>query len=274
MNVGEQHIIYKVHDTVKLPMRLFLPAEHIDKTRRAAIIFFPGGRFRGNPAQFFPQCRYFASRGMVAASASYRRLGDETDSIRDCLADSISALQWLRSRADELNIDPQRIIASGGSAGGNLAANTAMFTERKGLVDDTPVEADPTALVLFNPALFEPTTVKDLIDDEMFPANYVRPQLPPTLILHGTHDEFFPAERMQQFCEVMVQVGNRCDLKLYADAGHGFFNYDQGATPHFVETVAAADRFFVELGFLSGTPTVAELDIQSLSKADDWSRSY
>jgi acetyl esterase/lipase len=49
------------------------------------------------------------------------------------LEDCWSALQWIRSNASELNIDPSRIAIMGESAGGGLAANVSFLARDRGL---------------------------------------------------------------------------------------------------------------------------------------------
>lgn len=86
------------------------------------MLVFHGGRFiQGHPAQVYPHCRYLALRGMVAISAEYRLLGKNATSVVECLADCKSAIRWLRANARQLALDPDKIVAAGGSAGANLA---------------------------------------------------------------------------------------------------------------------------------------------------------
>ena len=65
---------------------------------------------------------YFASRGLVAFSAKYRIFNTHGTTPFDALWDAKSAIHFLREHSNELNIDPDQIVAGGGSAGGHLAA--------------------------------------------------------------------------------------------------------------------------------------------------------
>ena len=76
-------------------------------------------------SQFEPQATYLASRGMVAARADYRVKSRHGVTPEGCVEDAKSAVRWLRQNAAKLGIDPDRIVASGGSAGGHIAACTA-----------------------------------------------------------------------------------------------------------------------------------------------------
>src|ERR1700733_10765315 len=69
-----------------------------------------------------------------------------------CVEDAKSAVRWLRQNAAMLGIDPDRIVASGGSAGGHIAACTACpGLDAEG--EDLQVSSRPNALLLFNPVL-------------------------------------------------------------------------------------------------------------------------
>ena len=57
--------------------------------------------------------------------ADYRVLTRNNTKAIYCLKDAKSAIRWVRKKAALLCIDPQKIIASGGSACGHLAAATA-----------------------------------------------------------------------------------------------------------------------------------------------------
>lgn len=272
MNVQETKVIYKTDGATQLKLHLFMPEgadQPIDK--RAAIVFFHGGRFiQGHPAQFFPHCRYLASRGLVAASAAYRLVGKTATSIRHCLADSKSAIRWLRSHAGDFAIDPAKVVAAGGSAGANLAANAAMMNGGDEAGEALPVSSKPDALILFSPAVIRPISPQDLIDEQLYASLSVRPQVCPMLLLHGTEDEIFSTEGMKQFCEEMTAVGNLCELILHQGAKHGFFNYGRDENYPFYDTLLATDKFLGKLGMLNGHPTLTYEAISSLRQEADW----
>jgi len=98
MAIEETHFIYKSDGAINLKLHFFMPLNtNLSGEGRSAALFFHGGRFvQGHPAQFYPHCRYLASRGMVAASAEYRLMGKNAASISDCLSDCRDAIVWLR----------------------------------------------------------------------------------------------------------------------------------------------------------------------------------
>ena len=118
--------IYKKTKQADLAIIVHYPPGWKETDKRPGIVFFFGGGFQfGSVSQFVPQAAYFASRGMVAARADYRvksRHGVEPDA---CVEDAKSAIRWLRQNAAKLGIDSNRIVASGSSSGGYLAACSA-----------------------------------------------------------------------------------------------------------------------------------------------------
>lgn len=262
MTIRESAVVYKAVDDVGLKLHLFLP--ETVHGQRAAILFFHGGRFvQGHPAQFFPHCRYLASRGMVAASATYRLLGKNATSVLDCFADSQAAIGWLRAHAAELSIDPTQVVVGGGSAGANLAANAAMR-------DRVTASSRPNALVLFSPAVIPPIAEQDLVDEQLYAQLQPRANLPPMLLLHGADDEFFALAQMQAFCQQMTEAGNICRLNLYAQGKHGFFNYGNAENQPFYETMIDSEQFLKQLGMLQGDSTLSGEMIAGLRAEHDW----
>lgn len=260
---------YKTVGDVSLKLYVFQPEGHQRGDRRAAIVFFFGGGWQnGSPVQFHQQCRYLAARGMIAITADYRVGSRHQVKVVDCVRDAKSAVRWVRAHAEELGIDPDRIVAAGGSAGGHLAACTATLKEFDEPGEDPRVISGPNALVLFNPAVG--LTPGDITQERqtlansrerlgaeaqrLSPADHVDAETPPTLILIGTNDFLLPGN--QRFAAAMQKAGRRCDLILYDGASHGFFNYGRDGNAAFRQTLTAVDRFLVSLGYLQGEPQV------------------
>jgi len=137
-------------------------------------------------------------------------------------------MRWVRSHAAGLGIDPKRIAAAGGSAGGHLAAFTALVDGTDDPSDDLEISPKPAALLLFNPILDngEGEWGHGRGGDrnkEFSPAHNVTKDAPPTVIFLGTKDKLIPVATMGRFKANMEKAGVRCDLHLYEDAGHGFF---------------------------------------------------
>lgn len=124
--VGQARVYKKVGDR---ELRLFVV--HHDgwqptDQRPALVLFHGGGWTGGSPMQFNDQVTYLARRGMVCFQVEYRLVKDVPGPPLNCVHDAKSAMRWVRSHAGELGIDPKRIAAGGGSAGGHLAAFVGM----------------------------------------------------------------------------------------------------------------------------------------------------
>ena len=259
---GTRHI-YKTIGNIDLPLYVFQNQQSQVHNKRPAIVFFFGGGWTGgSPVQFEKQCEHFSKRGMVAITVEYRVSSRHAVKIDDCIEDAKSAMRWVRAHADELGIDPNRIAASGGSAGGHLAACTSVIEKFDASSDDKAISAKPNALVLFNPALAiawderMPEAVRAIAQQKMSgrsrapiqdvsPLTYATTEQPPCIMFFGTADRLLQGAQLYQ--EDSTEAGNLCEIVTYDGKGHGFFNSGE----HYDLTLAAADTFFVNCGWLS-----------------------
>lgn len=270
---GARTEVYKTIGDVELPIHIFAPEGHEAGARRPAMVFFFGGGWRGGtPAQFHNQCEYLASRGMVAMTAEYRVASRHGVKAVSCFRDARSAIRWARLNAERLGIDPRRLAAGGGSAGGHLAGALGTIAEFDEEGEDTAISAVPNALVLFNPALvLAPVKGRDGADmkklaslgermgvepDRLSPYHHVREGQPPAIIFHGKADTTVPYFTSELFAEKMKAKGNRCELVGYEGQPHGFFNYGRSENKYFLDTVTRTDAFLASLGYLEGEPAV------------------
>lgn len=274
---GAKEIVYKEIDGVSLKLWVFNPVKHKAGDKKPAIVFFFGGGWNGgSPTQFVHQSEYLAARGMVSIVADYRVFSRHEVRANKCVSDAKSAIRWVREHAEELGVDPNRIAAGGGSAGGHLAAATAtlpMFDEPN---ENTSVSSKPNALALFNPALLlaplngltqeQNERLKGLekrfgaTPESMSPYHHVVKGLPPTIIFHGTNDKTVAFESTELFAEKMREQGNRCVLVAYKGETHGFFNYGKKSNGPFTDTVNKMDAFFVSLAYLKALPETVVSD--------------
>lgn len=250
----DRKLTYKTIGDVELQLHVFDPPNSGEQN--AAIVFFFGGGWNsGAPSQFYPHCRHLADRGMVAMSAEYRVKSRNATTPFECVQDGKSALRFVRSHAEELKIDPQRIAAGGGSAGGHVAAAVATVPGLNEPEESTDVSCVPDALVLFNPVYdngpdgYGYDRVKERYQ-EISPLHNIRPGIPPAIVFLGTEDKLIPVATGKSFQEKMREVGSRSELMLFDGEPHGFFNYGRGDNANYEATVAAMDEFLGSLGFL------------------------
>jgi len=228
--VPDDTLLYKQTKQGDLNLYVFYPNGKKAGVDRAVIVFFFGGGWvGGTPKQFYQQCKFYASHGIVAISADYRTKSRNNTTPFECVKDGKSAIRWVRSHSKTLGINPDKIIASGGSAGGHIAACTALI---KGYEEDgeiLSVSSVPNALVLFNPVLdttekgYGASKVKEK-ETCISPNNHIRPNLPPTILFHGTSDHTVPFTNATFFEKKMQKAGNICKLVSTKGADHGFFN--------------------------------------------------
>lgn len=220
--------------------------------RPVAIFFFGGGWTCGSAKQFLPQASRLASLGMVGISADYRTKGSHGTRPDACVEDGKSAVRWVRQHAAELGIDPQRIAVGGGSAGGHVAAASALCSGFDAPGEDLSISAQANALVLFNPVLdngpdggWGYKAVRDMWQ-KISPAHNIHAPVPPILFMLGTADTLIPVSTAQRFADNVKAAGGRCDLKIYPEAKHGFFN----AEPWFSQSLADSIDFLKSLGWI------------------------
>ncbi len=241
--------IYKNAGKKKLALFVDAPEGHTPDAKVPVIVFFHGGGFKsGSEKQFEQHAKYLAKRGMVAVRVRYRLISEKGVEIKDCVEDAISAMRWVRSNADKLGVDPDRIAAGGGSAGGYLSVATLMIEHINAKTDPAGVSAKPNALVLFNPGFGAPNkeNAPDPRDKDGKGelSQYVKPNQPPMIHFFGSEDPFLPGAR--RFIETYKQAGNRCELITYEGEAHSFFNKDK----YFELTIAQTDKFLTGLGWL------------------------
>jgi acetyl esterase len=259
--------VYKTISSTKLKLYIFQPSVRNDMEKLPAIVFFHGGAWAGGHAwQFIPQCKYLAERGMVAISVEYRVRKRQGATPFECVADAKSAIRYVRTHASEFGIDENRIAAGGGSAGGHMAACTALIKDFDEKNEDSSISSVPNALVLFNPVLDVPEIVHGLPkkvikglegrETEISPIHHVSVGAPPTIIFHGTADDAVPFHQATRFCEAMKKYGNHCEVVPFEGLRHGFFNYYKGENPAFFSTMENTNKFLISIGYMKGQPII------------------
>ena len=167
------------------------------ESKPAIVFFFSGGWRSGSPTQFIEHCKYLSARGIVSIVADYRVLTRNNTKAIYCLKDAKSAIRWIREKAALLGIDPQKIISSGGSAGGHLAATIGTIDSIDEEDEDQEISSKPNAMILINPVVITSTTPMFELDQQVgkrikkqegvgpfqfSPYNFIDSKTPPTLI--------------------------------------------------------------------------------------------
>lgn len=248
---------YKKIDGHELKLHIFNPEGHKATDKTPAIVFFFGGGWNGgSPKQFYPQSKALAAKGMVAISAEYRVKSKHKATPMNCVQDGLSAIRWVREHAKELGINPDKLAAGGGSAGGQVAAATGTTKGLDEKSEDLSVSSKPNALVLFNPVFdngpgpggWGHDRVKAYWE-KFSPLHNIGKDSPPTIVFLGTGDHLIPTATAEKYRRAMEKAEARCDIHLYEGSTHGFFNEGKKGNKY-QETLKASEKFLKSLRYL------------------------
>ncbi len=248
----DRKVVYKTVGGRKLHLHIFNPKNE-KKKRPVFLIIHGGGWTGGEPRKFYSMAEHFARRGMVGVSLEYRLMNAKHGTtVFDCVRDGRSAVRYLRQHADELGIDPDRIVVSGGSAGGHVAVGTALLEfDEPG--EDISVSCVPNGLVLLNPVIdtskagYGQAKIGERWRD-LSPVHQVKAGLPRTLMFHSTEDTVTPYAGAKRFAELSRAAGNDCTLVSYEGGRHGYFIFDLAAYREVMGRMTA----FLETGGFRG----------------------
>jgi len=251
---------YKTSGGEERQMEIFFPPNHDPaKSKVPGIIFFHGGAWLGGSlAEFRRTCAYFASRGLVCATANYQMLkiskaeagklpAGETHK-RVCVIDAKSAIRWFKQHTDELGIDPTRIITGGTSAGGHISALATMNPDLNDPADPKDIDTTVVAYIWVNPAFSR----GDYRAPEIDLMHHLKADLPPTIVFFGENDNWKKGWDIA-YAKWKSLGTKTIDLQIALGEGHGFWNHSaQWQTVMLITT----DKFLVKHGFLTGEPTL------------------
>lgn len=249
----QERFLYKKIDTTQLYFEVYPSAiNNQTKPAPAMVFFFGGGWNNGTVKQFEPHAIYFSQRGITCILVDYRVKEKHKSTPFESLKDAKSAIRYIRAHANDLGIDPSKIIASGGSAGGHLAAATAIIQDHNESTDNLTISCVPNALVLFNPVFdngpggYGYERIGDAYKS-FSPLHNIKIGAPPTIVFLGDKDHLVPVETAKYYKLVMEKVKSRCDLFIYENQGHGFFNYKN--IEYYKKTISETDTFLQSIGF-------------------------
>ena len=249
--------VYKTSHGQPQKMEVYFPETHDSRTNKLpGVLLFHGGSWKGGDLnQFRYACAYFAKRGLVAATVNYyMQSEDETKALpqgtsrkRVCVTDAVSALRWFKQHADELGIDPNRIVVGGGSAGGHIALLATLQRDLDDPADPKGIDTSVLGYLFFCSAF----TADGKDDDKSVDAfAQLKPGIAPSLFLFGEQDPWLSAT--EKLVSALRKTGARADLLVADKVGHMFF-----MKPGWYDcALVGCDRFLVSLGVLSGEPLV------------------
>jgi acetyl esterase/lipase len=173
-------------------------------------------------------------KGCVVANVEYRltAVAPAPAAIQDVL----NAAQWFRKNAKRWNVDDDRIVAVGTSAGGHLALMAGIASKS--------AKFGPTGNVAAVINFYGITDVEDHLggvnmrkwavewigqgDGRMelarrvSPITYVRKDVPPVLTIHGSADEVVPYEQGVRITKMLRDEGADAEMISVSNGEHGF----------------------------------------------------
>lgn len=247
----QQAVVYGSDCGRDLTADVFTP-EKVPTARRPAIVFLHGGSWEhGGPSQFHFHSNLLAERfGFFAVSVDYRLSGEAQ--FPKALQDAKCAIRWVRSQADRLNIDPERVCVAGGSAGGHLSSmvsTTAGVEVYEGESGHAGFASHANLAVLYNGEfdMWDLIDKGSLIDamhqfigataeeapekyDELSSVQRVHPKVPASLLLHGTADRCVSHEQSVAYHEALLDQGVHSEIEIYEGKSHAWFNREPDRT--------------------------------------------
>jgi len=255
------------HGGQPLCLDIFRPAAagpHGQQTRRPAVVQVHGGAWvlGFKEYQGIPLLTHLASTGWVGFNVDYRLSPAAT--FPEHLIDVKRALAWIREHADELGVDPDFIVVTGGSAGGHLAALVGLTADdpeyQPGFeAADTAVQAVVSFYGVYDltnrlgirsnrhRGMLERLVIKRSFADarELFsrasPIDRVSAAAPPFLVVHGTRDTLTPVEDARHFVEKLREVSR--EPALYIEMHGAEHAFDVFPSVRTVQVIEATERF-------------------------------
>jgi acetyl esterase/lipase len=210
------------------------------------VIYMHGGFWvAGNKEGSLMSLMPWLEMGWNVVNVEYRlgRVAPAPAAVEDCMC----ALRYLNAQAKTYNIDTNRLVVTGESAGGHLALTTGIIPESAGLDRECAGAPLPKVAAIIN--WFGITDVADVIDGphranaaaqwlgslpnreeiakRVSPLAYIRPGLPPVMTIHGDADPVVPYQHAVRLHEALSKAGVPNRLLTIPGGKHGGFTPEE-----------------------------------------------
>ncbi len=243
-------LVYRTVEGRSLRLDLYQPETPGPETGRPLVLAVHGGGWQGGSRREIGRhVAALAQHGYLVAAVDYRLARRGRAAWPGNLEDLWIALAWLVDHAEQFEIDRDRLVVLGASAGGHLA--TLMGTHPEPMADRSDLAA-PRPRIASVIAFYPPTDLPALRDgphaEDVAPAlqgltgardaegldaqtdllvsaspqTHVGPEDPPMLLIHGGRDPLVPVAQSRRFAEALNDAGGSCQLWVLDEAGHGF----------------------------------------------------
>ena len=227
------------------------------------VYFHGGGWVGGDKAQSTRYTLPYLAMGWTVVNVEYRLAGAALAPA--AVEDTRCAVRYALSRQKDFNIDPQRMVLSGHSAGGHLALITAMLPVSAGLDRQCAGQDEIRVAAVVN--WYGIADVADVLDGpnrkdyavrwlgaqpdregiarRVSPLTHVRAGLPPVISIHGDQDNVVPYAHAVRMKQALDRAGVVNELITVPGRRHGGFDKDEEANAY-----AAIEAFLERAGLL------------------------
>ena len=247
----EENGIMRVSEISRPTLTLFLPPK--EKANGTAVVICPGGGYWINAINHegIDVAKKFNEWGVAAFVLKYRIPNEATMVNKEIgpLQDAQRAIQMVRERAGEWNVNPNRIGIMGFSAGGHLASTAGTHFDKSVIDNLKSISLRPDFMVLIYPVISfrdeighlgsrnqligtNPTKEKiELYSNEM----QINTTTPPTFLVHASDDEAVKSENSIVFYQALTRNKVPAELHIYQSGGHGFGMNNKTTTDNWME---------------------------------------
>ena len=224
----------------QLPIRIYRPDGLGDGPAPVLVFYHGGGFVIGDLETHDRDCRKLANRGQCVVVAVDYRLAPE-HRFPAAVDDAWAALSWVLANAAELGIDPARVAVGGDSAGGNLAAVTAIWARDQGIAlrlqlliyPGVDVEGQyPSKVENAQGYLLDQESIEWFLEKYVPDANFTDWRLAP--MRAASHENLAPAyiitaefdplrDEGEAYAAKLTAAGVPATAKRYDGMIHGFF---------------------------------------------------
>jgi acetyl esterase/lipase len=219
-------------------LTLFLPAA--EKANGTAVVICPGGGYSVVAAghEGYDVAKKFNEMGVAAFVLKYRIPSNETmiDKEIGPLQDAQRAIQLVREKAKEWNINPERVGIMGFSAGGHLASTAGTHFTKAVIENDGKINLRPDFMILVYPVISFTDSIghigsrDNLLGKNPSPEKIiaysnelqVTGQTPTSFLVHAGNDDAVKVQNSIYFYEALQHKNIPAELHIYPKGGHGF----------------------------------------------------
>ncbi len=238
--------------------------DYCKNRKRPAVIVCPGGGYKlTSEREATPVALEYLSAGFSTFVLHYNVA---PTLFPVALVELASAVEMVRKNADEWNIDADKIVVCGFSAGGHLAASLGVYWDNSILSEKgfTSALHKPNALVLAYPCITANGGKLNMVYENLLEITsenlemislekHVTKNLPPVFLWHTFNDNLVPVENSMLFATAAINANIPTELHIYPNGNHGLslateiMNSEENVIPEIAAWINDAIRFIKAL---------------------------